>query len=121
MLEAQTISQMVDTVMALPEGARLMILAPVVQGRKGEHLQVLEELKSQGFVRARIDGQLVELDQTQKLSLRQKHTIEVVVDRIKVRSDLQQRLAESFETALRLAEGLAILAYMDPAEGKDRI
>ena len=121
LLEAQTISQMVDHVLALPEGARVMILAPVVQGRKGEHLQLFEELKTQGFTRARIDGQIFELEAAPKLSLRQKHTIEVIVDRIKVRPDLQQRLAESFETALRLADGLAIVAFMEPDAGKDRL
>jgi excinuclease ABC subunit A len=119
-LEAQTISQMVDTVLAMPEGTRLMLLAPVVQARKGEHEQVLEELRSQGFVRARIDGKVVELDQTPKLSLRQKHTIEVVVDRIKVNPDIRLRLTESFETALRLAEGIAIVAQMDE-KAKERI
>lgn len=119
-LEAQTISQMVDIVLAMPEGTRLMLLAPVVQERKGEHEQVLEELRSQGFVRARIDGKVVELDQIPKLSLRQKHSIEVVVDRIKVNSDIGLRLTESFETALRLAEGLAIVAEMD-GTAKERI
>ncbi|MDE3401361.1 MAG: excinuclease ABC subunit UvrA, partial [Coxiella burnetii] len=113
-LQAQTISQMVDSVLALPEGTAVMLLAPVVRERKGEHLQLLEQLKSQGFIRARIDGKLVELDEAPKLSLRKKHTIEVVVDRVKVRPDVQQRLAESFETAVRLADGLASVA---PFEG----
>ncbi len=112
-LEAQTISQMVDHVLALPEGSKLMLLAPVVDARKGEHVQVLEELRAQGFIRARIDGEIVELDQPPKLDLRRKHVIEAVVDRFKVREDLQQRLAESFETALKLSDGLARVAWMD--------
>lgn len=121
LLEAQTISQMVDTVLAQPENARLMILAPVVQERKGEYLQLIESLQRQGFVRARIDGNVVELDHAPKLSLRSKHTIEVVVDRIKVRQDIALRLAESFETALRLANGLAIVANMDDPDSKDLV
>ena len=104
-LEAQTISQMVDHVLSLPEGSRLMLLAPVVDARKGEHVQVLEELRAHGFVRARIDGEVVELDQPPKLDLRRKHVIEAVVDRFKVREELQLRLAESFETALNLSDG----------------
>jgi len=112
-LEAQTISQMVDHVMSLPEGSRLMLLAPVVEARKGEHVQVLEELRAQGFVRARIDSAVIELDQIPKLDLRRKHVIEAVVDRFKVREDLQLRLAESFETALNLSDGLARVAWMD--------
>jgi excinuclease ABC subunit A len=120
-LEAQTVSQMVDSVLALPEGTAVLLLAPVVQGRKGEHTQVLDGLRSQGFIRARIDGKVVELDQAPLLDLRRKHTIEVVVDRVKVRSDLQLRLAESFETALRLADGIAVVAFMDKKEGKDKV
>jgi excinuclease ABC subunit A len=116
-LAAQTISQMVDQVLKLPEGTALLLLAPVVQERKGEHAQVFEQLKSQGFVRARVDGKVVELDDPPKLSLRQKHTIEAVVDRFKVRGDMAQRLAESFETALRLADGSARIAFMD-SDGK---
>lgn len=112
-LEAQTISQMVDATLAYPEGTRLMILAPVVQARKGEHAQLLDNLRRQGYVRARIDGQVVELDAVPPLSLRKKHSIEIVVDRIKVQSDLAQRLAESFETALSLADGLVVLAEID--------
>jgi excinuclease ABC subunit A len=114
-LEAQTVSQMVDHVLALPEGSRLILLAPVVEARKGEHLQVLEELRAQGFVRARIDGEVFELDEPPKLDLRRKHVIEAVVDRFKVRPDIQQRLAESFETALALSDGLARIAWMDNA------
>lgn len=112
-LEAQTISQMVDTVLAMPVDTKVMVLAPVVRERKGEHVELLQTLRGQGFVRARIDGQMVELDQTPKLDLRKKHTIEVVIDRVKVRDDVRLRLAESFETALRLAEGLAAVALMD--------
>ncbi|MGB5062487.1 MAG: excinuclease ABC subunit UvrA, partial [Candidatus Competibacter sp.] len=112
-LDAQTVSQMVDQVLALPEGGRLMLLAPVVKERKGEHVKLLQELRAQGFVRARIDGEVVELDSPPILDLRRKHTIEVVVDRFKVRDDLGQRLAESFETALRLAEGMARVAFLD--------
>lgn len=111
-LEAQTISQMVDTVLAMPQDTRLMLLAPVIQDRKGEHLQVIEQLRSQGYVRARIDGVVVELDQAPKLNLRQKHTIEVVVDRIKVREDIRLRLAESFATVLQLTDGLARIAIL---------
>jgi excinuclease ABC subunit A len=112
-LEAQTISQMVDTVLALPEDMKIMILAPVVHERKGEHIQLLQELRSQGYVRARIDGELVELDQPPKLDLRKKHTIEVIIDRIKVRPEARTRLAESFETALRLAQDVAAIGFID--------
>ena len=118
-LEAQTISQMVDHVLALPAGSRLMLLAPVVEARKGEHVQLLEELRAQGFIRARIDGDIIELDQPPKLDLRRKHVIEAVVDRFKVRPDLQQRLAESFETALILSDGLARIAWMDNARAEE--
>ncbi|HAZ7572076.1 excinuclease ABC subunit UvrA [Legionella sp. PATHC032] len=112
-LHAQTISQMVDQVLALPEDSKVMILAPVVRERKGEHVQFLQQLQAQGYVRARIDGELYELDSPPKLGLRTKHTIEVVIDRFKVRSDLAQRLSESFENALNLADGLVIVASMD--------
>jgi excinuclease ABC subunit A len=112
-LEAQTISQMVDHVLNLPEGSRLMLLAPVVRNRKGEHLQLFDELRAQGFVRARVDGVVYDLDDVPPLELRRKHSIEVVVDRIKVREDLKQRLAESFETAIILTDGLAIISPMD--------
>ncbi|OGT67105.1 MAG: excinuclease ABC subunit A [Gammaproteobacteria bacterium RIFCSPHIGHO2_12_FULL_45_9] len=112
-LEAQTISQMVDIVLMLPEETKVMVLAPVVRERKGEHIELLQELRMQGFVRARIDGNMIELDQPPKLDLRKKHTIEVIVDRIKVRPDLRLRLAESFETALRLANGIAAIGWMD--------
>ncbi|MGE0029702.1 MAG: excinuclease ABC subunit UvrA [Steroidobacteraceae bacterium] len=112
-LTAQTVSQMVDQVLALPEGTALALLAPIISGRKGEHLQVIEELSGKGFVRARVDGRYVELDATPKLDPKRKHSIEAVVDRLKVRADLQQRLAESFETALRLGEGVARVAFLD--------
>jgi len=118
-LEAQTISQMVDHVLSLPEGSRLVLLAPVVQARKGEHVHVLEELRAKGFVRARIDGEVVELDQPPKLDLRRKHVIEAVVDRFKVRDDIQLRLAESFETALQLSDGLARIAWMDKTDNPE--
>jgi excinuclease ABC subunit A len=112
-LEAQTISQMVDHVLNLPEGSRLMLLAPVVRNRKGEHLQLFDELRAQGFVRARVDGVVYDLDEVPPLELRRKHSIEVVVDRIKVREDLKQRLAESFETAIILTDGLAVISPME--------
>ena len=112
-LAAQTVSQMVDQVLALPEGTPILLLAPVIKDRKGEHVQVLEELRGKGYVRARIDGAVVDLDAAPKLDLRRKHTIEAVIDRLKIRADLAQRLAESFETALKLGGGLAIVAFMD--------
>ncbi|WP_454786121.1 excinuclease ABC subunit UvrA [Legionella sp. WA2024007413] len=112
-LHAQTISQMVDHVLALPTDSKVMILAPVVRERKGEQVQLLQQLQAQGYVRARIDGELYELDSPPKLGLRTKHTIEVVIDRFKVRPDIAQRLSESFENALNLAEGLVIVASMD--------
>ncbi len=111
-LEAQTVSQMVDQVMALPDGSRLMLLAPVVNDRKGEFQQLLGELHSQGFIRAMVDGETVELDDPPKLDKRYKHSIEVVVDRVVVREGNQQRLAESFETALALTDGTARVAVL---------
>ena len=117
-LEAQTVSQMVDQVLELPAGERLMLLAPVVQNRKGEHVQLLEQLHGQGFLRARIDGEVYELDEPPKLDLRRKHTIEIIVDRFKVRPNIKQRLAESFETALRLADGIARIAPLQQATKK---
>ena len=105
-LDAQTVSQMVDHIMALPEGTRLMLLAPVVHERKGEHVQLLEGLRSQGYIRARIDGRVIELDETPDLEKNQKHSIEAVVDRIVVRAGQEQRLAESLETGLKLGEGV---------------
>lgn len=120
-LAAQTVSQMVDVVMALSEETAIMILSPMVRARKGEHEKVFEKLRNEGFIRARVDGTVYELDEVPKLSLRQKHSIEAVVDRLKVRSDSQQRLAESFETALRMSDGLAVLAFMKQADGEDRV
>ncbi|MDZ7854136.1 MAG: excinuclease ABC subunit UvrA [Halomonas sp.] len=112
-LEAQTVSQMVDQVLTLPEGSKLMLMAPVIKGRKGEHLQLLAELRAHGFVRAMVDGQVLELDDIAPLDKNKKHDISVVVDRLKVREGLQQRLAESFETALNLADGTAVIHFMD--------
>ena len=112
-LEAQTVSQMVDAVLALDPEHRYMLLAPVVRERKGEHVQVFDQLRAQGFLRARVDGTVHELDAVPSLALRQKHTIEVVVDRFRPKAELKQRLAESFETALRLGEGLVVLVDMD--------
>ena len=112
-LNAQTVSQMVDQVLALPEGSKLMLLAPVIKDRKGEHLHLFDSLRRQGFIRARIDGLVCDLDEAPALDKKKKHTIEVVVDRFKVKEDIGLRLAESFETALTLAEGLASISYMD--------
>ncbi len=112
-LAAQTVSQMVDHVLELPENTKLMLLAPVVQDRKGEHRELFDDLKRQGFIRARIDGKVVELEDAPELEKNFKHTIEVVVDRFKVREDLNLRLAESFETALNLTDGIARIAYME--------
>ena len=112
-LNAQTVSQMVDQVLALPEGSKLMLLAPVIKDRKGEHLHLFDSLRRQGFIRARIDGLVCDLDEAPALDKKKKHTIEVVVDRFKVKEDIGLRLAESFETALALAEGLASISYMD--------
>ena len=117
-LKAQTVSQMVDTVLALPEGSKLMLLAPVIRDRKGEHLHIFEELRAAGFVRARIDGIVTDLDDLPTLDKKKKHRIEVVVDRFKVRDDLGLRLAESFETALGLTDGLASISWMD-GDGSD--
>ena len=119
-LNAQTVSQMTDHIMALPEGTAVMILAPVVRERKGEHVDLIKKLQAQGYVRARIDGDIIDLDQAPKLDLRKKHTIEVVIDRVKVREDQQLRISESLETALNLAEGLAVLAFMKNEDGSER-
>ncbi|MCL1035733.1 excinuclease ABC subunit UvrA [Shewanella submarina] len=119
-LKAQTVSQMVDKVLEMPEGDRLMLLAPVVKGRKGEHVKLLDSLAAQGYIRARIDGEVCDLSDPPELDLHVKHTIEVVVDRFKVKPDLQQRLAESFETTLELSGGIAVVAPMD-GEGEELI
>ena len=112
-LSAQTISQMVDQVLTQPEGSKCMLLAPVVRDKKGEHLGLFDTLRARGFVRARIDGRVTDLDDLPELDKKKKHSIEVVVDRFKIRDDLQNRLAESFETALELADGIAIVAPME--------
>ncbi len=117
---AQTVSEMVDAVKALEEGTALMLLAPVIRERKGEYVHLFEQLQSQGFVRARVDGEVMDIDPPPELDKKKKHTIEVVVDRFKVRDDLGNRIAESFETALRLGGDLAILSWMN-AEQPDRI
>ncbi|MPS33448.1 MULTISPECIES: excinuclease ABC subunit UvrA [unclassified Salinivibrio] len=119
-LAAQTVSQMVDKVLALPEGSKLMLLAPIIKNRKGEHVKTLENLAAQGFIRARINGEVCDLSDPPTLELQKKHTIEVVVDRFKVRDDQQQRLAESFETALELTGGSAVISWMD-GEGEEII
>src|SRR5471030_1709444 len=120
-LAAQTVSQMVDNVLLQPEGKRLMLLAPIVKDRKGEHSKTLEGLATQGYIRARIDGEVCDLSDPPKLELQKKHTIEVVVDRFKVREDLAQRLAESFETALGLSGGTAVVADMDDAQTEEML
>lgn len=120
-LAAQTVSQMVDNVLTLPEGKRLMLLAPVVKERKGEHTKLLDSLAAQGYIRARIDGEICDLSDPPKLELQIKHTIEVVVDRFKVRDDLTQRLAESFETALTLSGGTAIIADMEDNSAEELV
>ena len=120
-LTAQTISQMVDKVLSLPEDSKMMLLAPVVKNRKGEHVKILENISAQGYIRARIDGEICDLSDPPKLELQKKHTIEVVVDRFKVRSDLATRLAESFETALELSGGTAIVADMDNPKAEELV
>lgn len=118
-LDAQTVSQMVDKVLAMPEGSKLMLLAPIVKERKGEHVKTLQNLSAQGFIRARIDGEVCDLSDPPPLDLHKKHTIEVVVDRFKVRDDMALRLAESFETALSLAGGNAVVADMDDKDAEE--
>lgn len=118
-LEAQTVSQMVDQVLTLPMDTKLMLLAPVVAERKGEHVQLMADLQAQGFIRARIDGEIYELDQPPALDLRKKHNIDAIVDRFKIKEDLRLRLAESFETALRLADGVARIAYLDDKNAEE--
>jgi excinuclease ABC subunit A len=118
-LQAQSVGQMVDSVLALPEGTKVMILSPVVVGRKGEQLDLFDELRAQGFVRLRVNGKVCEMDNLPKLAKNSKHTIEIVVDRLKVTADIKQRLAESFETALRHADGRALAVEMD--SGKEHL
>jgi excinuclease ABC A subunit len=120
-LQAQTVSQMVDAMLALDPEKRFMLLAPIIRERKGEHVQVFDQLRAQGFVRARVDGAVYDLDAVPPLMLRQKHSIEVVVDRFRPRDDIQQRLAESFETALRLGDGLVIVVDMDDASAAEQL
>ena len=120
-LEAQTVSQMVDATLALDAGKRWMLLAPVIRERKGEHVQVFEQLRAQGYVRARVDGTVHELDAVPPLELRKKHSIEAVIDRFRPREDIKQRLAESFETALKLGEGLVIVADLDDTTAPEQL
>jgi excinuclease ABC subunit A len=120
-LAAQTVSQMVDQVLRLPEGTPVLLLAPMIDDRKGEHAQVFEQLRGQGFVRARVDGHVVELDAVPKLDPKKKHSIDAVVDRLKVRADAGQRLAESFETALRLSDGVARISFMDDPQREELV
>jgi excinuclease ABC subunit A len=119
-LQVQTVSQMVDQVLSLPEGSKLMLLAPVVRDRKGEHVQLFESLRAQGYLRVRVNGTVYDLDAPPTLELRKKHNIDVVIDRFKVRDDMQLRLAESFETALKLANGIARVAWME-GEGDELV
>ena len=119
-LEAQTVSQMVDQVLALPAGSRIMLLAPIVRERKGEHVHVFNELKTSGFIRARVNGIITELEYPPALDKNKKHTIEAVIDRFKVRPDMEQRLAESFETALQIASGIAIASFMDDEDADEK-
>ena len=111
-LEAQSISQMVDQAFSLPTDTKVMVLAPVIQDRKGEHLQLVQELQAQGFIRARVDGYVVELSEMPTLDAKKKHSIDVVIDRLKIKEDSRMRMAESFETATTLSDGLAKLAFM---------
>jgi len=120
-LNAQTVSQMVDQALALEQGSKLMLLAPLVSDRKGAHEQIFDTLRADGYIRARVDGKVIELDDVPTLDKRRKHTIEAVVDRFKVREDIKPRLADSFETTLNLSDGLAIIAWMDDKRRKDII
>jgi len=112
-LEAKAVSQMVDQLLSFPEATKIMVLAPIVRGRKGEHLQIFEQLRLQGFVRVRVNSEIYDLDDLPTLSLRKKHDIDVIVDRLKIRPDIQLRLAESIETAINLAEGLVTISFPD--------
>ncbi|MEG2830482.1 MAG: excinuclease ABC subunit UvrA, partial [Edwardsiella sp. (in: enterobacteria)] len=120
-LAAQTVSQMVDNVLAQPEGKRLMLLAPIIKDRKGEHSKTLENLAAQGYIRARIDGEVCDLSDPPKLELQKKHSIDVVVDRFRVKADMAQRLAESFETTLELSGGSAVVADMDDPQAEEML
>ena len=112
-LEIQAVSQMVDTVLKLPEESKIMLLAPIIKNRKGEHLKLFEKLQQEGFVRVRVDNQIYDIDEVPNLNKNTKHNIDVVVDRFKVRNNIKQRIADSFETALKLAEGIASISFMD--------
>lgn len=120
-LKAQTISQMVDATMSQPEGTKIMILSPVVRGRKGEYKQLFADLAKDGFIRARVDGEICDLSDPPDLALREKHNIDIVVDRIKIKPDLKQRLADSFETALKYSDGIAVVCPMDEHKKEDEI
>lgn len=120
-LKAQTISQMVDATMSQPEGTKIMILSPVVRGRKGEYKQLFADLAKDGFIRARVDGEICDLSDPPDLALREKHDIDIVVDRIKIKPDLKQRLADSFETALKYSDGIAVVCPMDEHKKEDEI
>ena len=117
-LEAQTVSQMVDKVIALPADTRIMVLAPIVRKRKGQHIHVFNELKTSGFIRARVNGLVCEIEYPPELEKNKKHSIDVVIDRLKIRPGLEQRLAESFETAIQLADGLAVVSMMEGNSGE---
>ena len=120
-LKAQTVSQMVDAVLQMPEGSKVMILSPVIRGRKGEYKQLFADLLKDGFIRARVDGEVCDLSDPPDLALREKHDIDIIVDRVKVRSDLKQRLADSFETALKYSEGIAVVCPMDEHKKEDEL
>ncbi|KGQ34043.1 excinuclease ABC subunit A [Gallibacterium genomosp. 2] len=120
-LAAQTISQMVDKILSLPEGSRMMLLAPVVKARKGEHTKLLDSISAQGYIRARIDGEICDLSDPPQLELQKKHTIEVIVDRFKIRPELSTRLAESLETALELSGGIVVVANMDNSDAEELV
>jgi excinuclease ABC subunit A len=120
-LVSQTVSQMVDSILTLPESEKIMILAPVVQNRKGSHTKMLDELSNQGFLRARVDGKVIYLDELDELNGKTRHTIEIVVDRLKVRKEASLRLSESLETALNLSAGLVRIASMDEASKQEEL
>jgi len=120
-LTAQSVSQIVDEVLALPTGSKRMLLAPVVKDRKGEHTQTLKELQSQGYLRVRIDGTVHTLDESIQIDAKRKHTIEAVIDRFKIKDDLRLRLAESLETALRLSDGIAVISPMDESDNTEEL
>ena len=120
-LKAQTVSQMVDSVLQMPEGSKIMILSPIVRSRKGEYKQLFLDLLKDGFLRARIDGEVCDLSDPPTLALREKHNIDLIVDRVKVRADIKQRLADSFETALKYSQGLAVVCPMEDHKIEDEV